>query len=66
MNHVVIENPINNSPFDEPNRHFLFTDKGITNEIVDGRPIGLYFAEVAKKCAVQRIDEVHLVWALRG
>jgi hypothetical protein len=26
----------------------------------------LYFAEVAKKCAVQRIDEVHLVWALRG
>lgn len=25
MGHVVIENPVINSPFDEPNRHFRFT-----------------------------------------
>jgi hypothetical protein len=37
MNQVVIENPIINSPFDEPMRHFRFSDEGITNEIVDGR-----------------------------
>ena len=37
MSQVVIENPILNSPFDEPTRHFRFDDDGITNEIVDGR-----------------------------
>jgi len=39
MSQVVIENPIINSPFDEPTRHFRFTDEGITNEIVDGRRV---------------------------
>ena len=34
---VVIENPILNSPFDEPTRHFRFDDDGITDEIVEGR-----------------------------
>ena len=43
MSQVVIENPIINSPFDEPTRHFRFTDEGITNEIVDGRRISSYF-----------------------
>jgi type III restriction enzyme len=66
MNQVVIENSIIDSLFDEPTRHFRFTDGGITNEIVDGPPTGSYFAEVAKKCAAERIDEVHLVWTLRG
>ena len=37
MSQVVIENPIINSPFDEPIRHFRFSDEGITNEIDDGR-----------------------------
>jgi type III restriction enzyme len=37
MRQVVIENPIINSPFDEPTRHFRFADEGITNEVVDGR-----------------------------
>ena len=32
MAQVVIENPIINSPFDEPTRHFRFTDEGITDE----------------------------------
>ena len=58
---VVIENPIIDSLFDEPTRHFRFTDRGITNEIVDRPPTGSYFAEVAKKGAAERIGEVHLV-----
>ena len=28
MSQVVIENPILNSPFNEPARHFKFTDEG--------------------------------------
>ena len=37
MSQVVIENPIINSPFSEPTRHFRFSDEGITDEIADGR-----------------------------
>ncbi len=48
MTQVVIENPIINSPFDEPTRHFRFNDEGITNEIVDGRRISSYFIPIAK------------------
>jgi len=32
---VVIENPVINSPFREPDRHFRFTDEGITNEVIE-------------------------------
>lgn len=48
MSQVVIENPIINSPFDEPNRHFQFSDEGITNEIVEGRRTSSYFVPIAK------------------
>jgi type III restriction enzyme len=48
MNQVVIENPIINSPFDEPARHFKFDDEGITNEIADGRRTSQYFVPIAK------------------
>jgi type III restriction enzyme len=48
MSQVVIENPIINSPFEEPTRHFRFTDEGITNEIVDGRRISSYFVPIAR------------------
>lgn len=37
MSDVVIGNPVINSPFEEPQRHFRFTEAGITNEIVHGR-----------------------------
>jgi type III restriction enzyme len=43
MSQVVIENPIINSPFEEPTQHFRFTDEGITDEIVEGRRISSYF-----------------------
>ena len=48
MGQTVIENPIINSPFDEPTRHFRFTDEGITNEEVDGRRTSSYFVPIAK------------------
>lgn len=47
MKQVVIENPVLNSPFKEPNRHFKFTEDGITDEIVDERRISSYFIPIA-------------------
>src|SRR5450759_2812193 len=46
MAQVVIENPILNSPFREPTRHFRFDDEGITNEIVAGRRVSSYFIPI--------------------
>jgi hypothetical protein len=46
-NQVVIENPVINSPFDEPKRHFRFSDEGITNEIIEGRRVSSYFIPIA-------------------
>jgi type III restriction enzyme len=48
MSQVVIENPIINSPFDEPMRHFRFADEGITDEVVVGRRSSSYFVPIAK------------------
>ncbi|MCX6030266.1 MAG: DEAD/DEAH box helicase family protein [Chloroflexi bacterium] len=48
MSQVVIENPVINSPFDEPTRHFRFGDEGITNDIVDGRRSSSYFVPIAQ------------------
>jgi type III restriction enzyme len=48
MNQVVIDNPILNPPFDEPNRHFRFTDEGITNEVLEGRRTSSYFIPIAQ------------------
>jgi len=48
MKHVVIENPVLNSPFDVPQRHFKFDDEGITNEIVEARRISSYFIPIPK------------------
>lgn len=48
MRQVVIDNPVINSPFDEPERHFRFGNKGITNEIVEGRRVSSYFVPIAK------------------
>ncbi len=48
MSQTVIENPILNSPYLEPNRHFRFTDEGITNDIVEGRRISTYFVPIPR------------------
>ncbi len=47
MADVIIENPILNSPFKEPARHFKFSDDGITNEIVEVRRVSSYFVPIA-------------------
>ena len=48
---MVIDNPILNSPYAEPTRHFRFDDNGITDEIVEGRRPSSYFVPIpaAKK-----------------
>jgi type III restriction enzyme len=58
MAQVVIENPILNSPFREPRRHFRFSDEGITDEIVEERRVSSYFMPIpaAKKSAQPVID----------
>ncbi len=48
MTQVVIENPVLNSAFAEPMRHFRFADDGITNDIVHGRRNSEYFVPIAK------------------
>ena len=69
MNQVVIENPIINLPFDQPDHRFRligFFDEGITDEIVDGRQASSHFAEVAKKYGDAQIEKAHPVRTLRG
>jgi type III restriction enzyme len=48
MPSVVIDNPILNSPFREPARHFRFDEDGITNEIAEGRRRSTYFMPIAR------------------
>jgi type III restriction enzyme len=45
---TVIENPVINSPFAEPQRHFRFSNEGITNEIADQRRVSSYFIPIAQ------------------
>jgi type III restriction enzyme len=79
---VVIDNPILNSPFKEPTRHFRFDDDGIKDEIVQGRRVSSYFVPVpqskkkggkgSKQLALDtewtrdRIEENVLVNRIRG
>jgi hypothetical protein len=46
LKQVVIENPILNSPFADPIRHWKFDDDGITDEIVESRRISSYFVPI--------------------
>jgi type III restriction enzyme len=48
MRQTVIENPILNSPFTEPKRHFKFDEDGITNEIIASRRSSASFIPIAK------------------
>ncbi len=79
MPQVTIDKPIINSPFSEPNRHFRFSDEGITNEVLDGRRISSYFIPIARprkkgrkqlefdtEWTQDRIEENKLVNQIRG
>lgn len=39
---VLIDNPILNSPFEEPKAHYFFSTEGITDQIVEGRRKSTY------------------------
>lgn len=79
MTQVVIENPVLNSPFTEPTRHFRFTDEGITDEVAEGRRVSSYFIPIARprkkgqkqlefetEWTQDRIEENKLVNRIRG
>lgn len=63
---TVIENPILNSPYREPTRHFRFDDDGITDEIVEGRRLSEYFMPIpaAKKKGGAQGELVFDEWTL--
>ena len=48
MAQVVIDNPILNSPFGEPDRHFRFDEQGITDDVVESRRTSAYFIPIAQ------------------
>jgi hypothetical protein len=60
MTQVIIENPVLNSPYIEPTRHFKFSDEGITSEIVESRRISSYFIPIAKPKAKTRGKQLAL------
>lgn len=78
MAQVVIENPILNSPYGEPARHFRFSDEGITSEVVEARRVSSYFMPIpaAKKKGKQlafdtewtqdRVEENEFINRIRG
>ena len=78
MDQVVIDNPILNSPYEEPARHFCFSEEGITNEIVESRRVSSYFMPIpaAKKKGKQlpfdtewtqdRVEENEFINRIRG
>jgi len=51
LKQILIENPILNSPFEEPTEHFRFDENGITNTPVKERRLSSYFVPIpqAKK-----------------
>ena len=76
----LIENPILNSPFQEPARHFAFDERGvIIGAILDGRRRSVYFTPIPgtrKKAGpqpsldlgdtVDRVEENQLINQIRG
>lgn len=48
MPDVVIENPVLNTAFEEPKRHFCFDEDGITDEMVEARRASSYFVPMPR------------------
>ena len=60
MKQIVIENPIINSPYQEPKRHFKFADDGITDDIEEKRRSSAYFIPIAKPRSRKAADQTTL------
>jgi type III restriction enzyme len=43
---VVIENPVINSAFEEPRRHFAIGPDGATDEVIESRRVSSYFVPI--------------------
>ncbi|HEV2349616.1 MAG TPA: hypothetical protein VG028_07210 [Terriglobia bacterium] len=56
MRQVVIENPVINSPFGQPKRHFKFTDEGITNEMVEARKDKAAKVSTARELRIEAVN----------
>ena len=61
MSKVTIKNPVINSPFQEPQRHFKITQRGITEDIVEGRRRSEYFIPMPKPRKQSREDQMTLL-----
>ena len=59
---MVIENPVLNSPYGEPNRHFYFDEDGITDRIVNSRRLSSYFVPIAKPKKKGKQLELETEW----
>ena len=64
MRQLVIDNPVINSAFLEPGKHFKFTDDGITDEIVEARRPSAYFIPVAQPKKKGKQLELGTEWTL--
>jgi hypothetical protein len=62
MPKVIIENPILNSPYDEPKRHFFFDEDGITDRTVNSRRIPSYFLPISKPKKKGKQLELETEW----
>ncbi len=60
MSKVTIDNPVINSPFQEPQRHFKFTQRGITEDIAEGRRQSEYFIPMPKPRKQPQADQTQL------
>lgn len=56
MADAVIDNPILNSPFEEPTRHWRFSDEGITDQVEEVRRTSAYFMPIAKAKASAQLQ----------
>lgn len=67
MPQVIIENPRLNSPYEDPRRHFRFSDEGVTDEIVERQRSNSCFVPIAqphKKNPKQLVFDTE--WTKRG
>ena len=62
MAQVVIENPVLNSPYEEPSRHFYFDEDGITDKVVASRRLSSYFIPIAKPKKKGKQFELDTEW----
>src|ERR1035441_10053597 len=62
MTKVVIENPVLNSPYNEPKRHFYFDEDGITDREVNSRRSSSYFVPIPKPKKKGKQLELETEW----